>query len=145
MHVSVLAVGAAVPTLEQLNNDSYRRATDDLRGRIAREGGGIEAYRTLVAPMDREHAARASAIAASAAALYSAAAILDAHQQGAPPSSYLTAAAQTADALDRMLRSLQRGDVLPALPIPAAVTVAAEGIRVLAFQLQTSDAGLTDH
>jgi hypothetical protein len=130
--VTIVAAGGAVAQMRTVHRSAYVAANDAL---MARGVIGLE-YERQIAPIDREFEARTQAIGAITTALYAAAAIVNATDQDAGFGAYRTAAVDTLSAINAAVALLQRGSILPPVPIPPEVNAAISALQAVVAGVQ---------
>lgn len=130
---TIVAMGGSVSAIHEAHRDAYVEATDALRAEVRAQHGTIADYDRGVVPIDRAFRARSEALQSLSASLYAAAAIVDAHERGAPASQYAPAAVDVLRALERVLDVLDHGEVIPRVPIPSEVRTTMRALEAVAL------------
>lgn len=139
-HVSIVSGASAVASLDTANRRVYVEATDELRSALRSDGGALADYDRIVAPMDREYAARVDALVSLDAALYAAASINDAARAGGGDRlAIATAARTTLLAVQAGLDVLSAGHLLPPVPIPPDVRQAVTALTAVASLVEAGE------
>jgi len=140
VHVAVVSAGGATAAMHDENVRVYRAATDALRAELRADGGRFADYDARSAALDGAFRARSAALVALDAALYDAAAVLDAVRAGGRPAAYGPVVARTLQAVDVALHVLGDGALLPAVHVPPVVTEVVTALRAFA-PVGAADAG----
>lgn len=145
--VSVVSLGTVLAAVHQEHQRSFERASDALVARLAADGGRPADYDREAAPLVATFRARGEGLYSLSALLYTAAQIIDdSRASGALPPAWLPAAARLSEAVDRILRVLADGSILPAVPIPPSVLQITGALRAIASPLipasRLTDGGL---
>lgn len=137
--ITVVTAGGAVSSLVRENESIYLEATNALRNEIADAGGTQRDYGARVAEINEAFDRRTRALAATSAALYGAAGIIDATERGAPATQYASAAASVLRALEIALPELTREQgPLRGLHIPSELQTVLASLRGIAQQIGES-------
>lgn len=124
-HVAIVTSGGIVAGLADANRTQFADATDALAARLS----GAE-YRAQFPAYEAAFRARAEEVQALDAQLYAGAAIRDAAH--GDPTARAALARNILAALDRTVRSLSHGGLLPPLPIPPEVAAITGALRAIA-------------
>jgi hypothetical protein len=135
--VVVPSLGGALAAIHGGHQAAFDRAADALGAELRARGGTAADYDRRIAPAAAEFRARGEAIYTLDALLYAAAELVDRSAEGFDR-AWMPMAARLTEALDRILRLLANGSILPAVPIPPAVLQLSGALRALAGPFATT-------